>query len=445
MKYCLAVDIGASSGRHIVGYETAEGIQTEEIYRFSNFMDKVGDSLTWDVERLFSEVKTGIAKALLKYPNIESVAIDTWGVDYVLMKGNEELKPVYAYRDKRTEPILDEVHSLISEKELFSRTGLQFKSFDSIFQLYRDKKDGRLEGVTDFLMMPEYLSYRLTGVMAKERTNATTTGLINADTLEFDEYIFENLGLPKALMSPLVSPGYILGYLKEEVAEEVGGNLKVVLVATHDTASAVEALDMEENSLYISSGTWSILGVKTEKALTDERSRESGYSNEGGVGYNRYQKNNSGMWIIQELRRELCPDTDYGEIAAMASKSEYNGIFDVNDNAFLSPKSMKNAVYDYFRLHNEPVPQSNADYFNSAYRSIASSYKTAIEDLEKNVGRTYGSVYIRTYGSVYIVGGGAKNTYLNSLTESFTKKKVVALPIEATAIGNLKIQLKSSK
>ncbi len=434
MKYCLAVDIGASGGRHIVGWETSDGIHTEEIYRFPNFMDRRGDSLVWDVERLFSEVKEGIRLALLKYPNIESVAIDTWGVDYVLMRGEREVMPVYAYRDKRTDAVLSRVHSLVSEKELYRRTGLQFKSFDSIFQLYCDKISGRLDGVTAFLMLPEYLSYRLTGAWAKERTNATTTGLVSADTLEFDGEIFDRLGLPRALIAPLVNAGHSLGYLSEETAREVGGNLKVILVATHDTASAVEALDMESDAIYISSGTWSILGVKTESALTDEKSRLSGYSNEGGVGYNRYQKNISGMWIIQQLRREICPDTPYSDIADMAKESAYSEIFDVNDKAFLSPDSMKMAIYDYFRLHNMPLPTDNADFFNSAYHSIAYGYKTAIEDLEENVGRSY--------GSVYIVGGGAKNGYLNSLTESFTKKKIVALPIEATAIGNLKIQLR---
>jgi rhamnulokinase len=190
---------------------------------------------------------------------------------------------------------------------------------------------------------------------------------------------------------------------------------------------------MDTDAPYISSGTWSLLGVKTEKPLTDEKSRSSGYSNEGGVGYNRYLKNITGMWIIQSLRKELCPNSPYGDIAYMASKSEYNGLFDVNDQRFMAPVSMKAAIRDYFTERGMQPPMSDADYFNSAYHSLADGYRAAIEELEGNVGKKY--------SEIYIVGGGAKNAYLNDLTEKYTKLRVVALPIEATAIGNLKIQL----
>ena len=437
MKYYLAIDIGASSGRHIVGYMQNGELVTDELYRFPNGMDTVDGHLVWDTDRLLREVKAGIAECFKKYPVIESLSIDTWGVDYVLLRGEEEIAPTYAYRDSRVDGPIEEVHKIIPFAELYERTGIQFNKFNSIYQLYADKLAGRLEGVTDFLMIPEYLMYKLTGNKVKEFTNATTAGLINADTLTFDEYIWDKLGFPEAMRSEVYQPGTLVGRLSESVASEVGGNLDVVLCATHDTGSAVEAIEMQNDAPYISSGTWSLLGVKTARALTDAKSRESGYSNEGGVGYNRYQKNITGMWIIQSLRKEMCPDMPYGDIADMAEKSSYAEIFDVNDDAFMAPDSMKEAIKDYLVAHGKPAPETDADYFNASYVSLAHGYKEAIADLEANTGKTY--------GELYIVGGGAKNVYLNNLTEKHTGKKVIALPIEATAIGNMMIQIKRSK
>ena len=434
MKYYLAIDIGASSGRHIVGWLENGELMTDELYRFPNGMDTVDGHLVWDSDRLLREVEAGIAECFKKYPKIESLSIDTWGVDYVLMKGDEEVYPTYAYRDSRVDGPIEEVHSIIPFAELYERTGIQFNKFNTIYQLYADKLAGRLEGVTDFLMIPEYLMYKLTGNKVKEFTNATTAGLINADTLEFDGYIFDKLGLPASLQSPVYQPATLVGRLTPEVEAKVGGNLDVVLCATHDTGSAVEAIEMQTDAPYVSSGTWSLLGVKTPRALTDAKSRESGYSNEGGVGYNRYQKNITGMWIVQSLRRELCPETSYGDIMELAMTSSFRETFDVNDDAFMAPESMKEAIKSYLADHGKDTPKTDADYFNCAYVSLAEGYRVAIGDLENNTGRHY--------PELYIVGGGAKNEYLNKLTEEYTGKKVVALPIEATAIGNLFIQMK---
>lgn len=434
MKAYLAVDIGASSGRHIVGWIENGELCTEEIYRFPNVMDEADGHLTWDTDRLVREVKEGLRLSLEKYPDLVSMSVDTWGVDYVLMRGDTEVKPTYAYRDSRTEESIPEVHKVIPFEELYSRTGIQFNSFNTIYQLYHDKMSGRLDGVTDFLMIPEYIMYKLTGVKKKEFTNATTGALINADTLKMDGEIINRLGLPESLIAELSMPGETVGRLTHEVRAEVGGDLEVVLCATHDTGSAVEAIPMVTDSPYISSGTWSLLGVKTPTPLTDEKSRESGYSNEGGVGYNRYQINITGMWIIQCLRAELCPDKSFADIAKIAAKSKFEGIFNVNDGAFLAPKSMKDAILSYFTERGKSAPTDMADYFNSAYHSLAYCYNDAIIDLEANTGRAY--------SEIYIVGGGAKNGYLNTLTEKYTSRRVVALPIEATAIGNLRVQMK---
>ncbi|MBQ8529023.1 MAG: rhamnulokinase [Clostridia bacterium] len=434
MKYYLAIDIGASSGRHIVGYMKDGELITDEVYRFPNGMDSVGESLTWDVERLLREVKAGIAKAHEKYPKIESLSIDTWGVDYVLMAGDKEIFPVYAYRDSRTEKPIELVHGIIPPEELYRITGTQFQSFNTVYQLYADKLAGRLDEATDFLMIPEYLMYKLTGVKKKEFTEASTASLVNVNTLQLDHDIFARLGLPERLIAPIYMPGESVGMLTDEVKREVGGDVEVVFCATHDTGSAVEAIDMETDAPYISSGTWSLLGVKLQSALTDERSRLSGYSNEGGVGYFRYLKNITGMWMIQCLRSELCPETSYADIAKMAADSNYTELFDVNDPVFMAPESMKAAIRDYLVAEGKPAPACDADYFNSAYNSLAACYDRAIRDLEFNTGRGY--------SEIYIVGGGAKNSYLNELTERYTGKRVRALPIEATAIGNLKIQMK---
>lgn len=424
MKYYLAIDIGASSGRHIVGWREDGGIRTDEVCRFPNGVREQDGHLVWDMEALLREVRRGIAAAREAYPDIESLSIDTWGVDYVLLRGDTEVLPVYAYRDSRTEAVIPEVHERVPFAELYRRTGCQFQPFNSLYQLCADRQAGRLEGVTDFLMIPEYLMWKLTGVKAKEYTNATTTGLVSADTMEFDREITSRLGLPAHLFPKLEKPGRVIGEYE---------GIKAVLCATHDTASAVEGIPMEGNQLYLSSGTWSLLGAKTPRPLTDPASQTANYSNEGGVGYNRYQKNIMGMWLVNQLRRELCGGLGFGEIAAAAQASRCQALVDPNAPAFLSPTSMK-AAFD------EAAGERLAgigDYFRCAYRSLAESYAQAIRELEANTGRTY--------SHLCIVGGGAKNGFLNRLTEEASGKQVAALPIEATALGNLKIQMEADR
>ena len=429
MRYYLAIDIGASSGRHIIGWMENGTLQTDEVYRFPNGVHMEDGHLVWHMKELYTSVKAGIRAAFEKYPAIESLSIDTWGVDYVLLKGDEELWPCHAYRDSRTEAVIPQVHEIMPFCELYSHTGCQFQPFNSIYQLFDDKLRRRLEGVTDFLMVPEYLMYKLTGVKAREYTNATTMGMINAQTGEFDGTIIEKLGYPAHLFPKLCQPGTVLGPLKPEIASEVGGNCRVVLCATHDTGSAVEGIPMEGNEPYISSGTWSMLGVKTPKPVTDAGSEKANYSNEGGVGYNRYQKNIMGMWLVNELRRCLCPDTPFGELVKAAEESDCDILVDANAPAFLAPESMKDA----FDEATGGALKTVGDYFRCAYRSLAVSYRDAIREMEANTGKTY--------GALYIVGGGAKNGFLNRLTEEATGMKVIALPIEATALGNLKIQM----
>ena len=429
MKYYLAIDIGASSGRHIIGWCDGGEIHTREVFRFPNGVRRENGHLVWDIEALFDNVLRGIKEAFKQYPKIESLSVDTWGVDYVLLNGDEEILPVYAYRDGRTEAVIPKVHEIIPFSELYSRVGCQFQPFNTIYQLYDDKLQGRLDTATDMLMIPEYLMWRLSGVKAREYTNATTTGMVNG---EFDMEIVRRLGYPTHLFPKLSQPKTTLGDLLPEISNRVCGNCKVVLCATHDTGSAVEGIPMDGNEPYISSGTWSLLGVKTEMPITDLESRQANYSNEGGVGYNRYQKNIMGMWLVNELQRELCPDTPFAEIVKTAEDSGCEALVDANSPDFLAPESMKEAfdkaTGGFYEI---------GDYFRCAYRSLALSYKRAIDELEANTGRSY--------DKLYIVGGGAKNAFLNRLTEEATGKRVIALPIEATALGNLKIQMEADK
>ncbi len=418
--YYLAIDIGASSGRHIIGWMENGNVCTEEVYRFPNGVQESDGHLLWDVDALVNNVKEGIRIAKEKYPHIESLSVDTWGVDYVLLKGDTEVLPVYAYRDSRTEAVIPAVHEKMPFAELYRHTGCQFQPFNTVYQLYDEKVNGRLEGVTDMLMMPEYLLWKLCGTKAREYTNATTTGMVNAQTGQFDLEIVDALGYPRHLFPKLTQPGAVIGEYQ---------GIRCVLCATHDTGSAVEGIPMEGNHPYISSGTWSLLGVKTPKPITDASSEKANYSNEGGVGYNRYQKNIMGMWLVNELQRGLCPGTPFPQIVKMAEESTCDILVDANAPEFLAPKSMKAA----FDKATENALKTIGDYFRCAYRSLAVSYKQAIDELEHNTGCSY--------EKLYIVGGGAKNTFLNELTQTATGKQVVALPIEATALGNLKIQM----
>ena len=341
--------------------------------------------------------------------------------------------PCAAYRDDRTAEVIDQVHARISFNELYKRTGIQFQPFNTIYQLYEDKKRGRLSAATDFLMVPEYLNYLLTGVKKKEYTNATTTGLVNARTGDWDWDIIDLLNFPREIFGKLYAPGTAVGKLKNQIAEEVGGQVEVVLCASHDTASAVEGIPMRGNQPYISSGTWSLLGIKSLVAHTDESSLAGNWSNEGGVGYVRYQKNIMGMWVVNRLKEELFPQKPFEDIIAEARKSSFEGVADINAPQFLAPERMTEA----FDVSVKSPPKTCGDYFRCAFLSLAESYAQALKELEENTG-------IKAE-ELYIVGGGAKNTYLNELTEKACKVKVVALPIEATAIGNLSIQIKRGR
>lgn len=432
-KY-LAIDIGASSGRHIIGYKNEKDeIILEEVYRFNNQMTEYNDHLIWDIDNIFQEVKNGIKIALKKYPNIKTMSIDTWGVDYVLINGDKTIYPVFAYRDNRTNSVIPMVHNIVSFDKLYDITGIQFQPFNTIYQLYCDKLNGRLNEATDFLYIPEYLIYRLTGKKVHELTMASTSGLLDKNTKGYSEEIINSLGLNKLLFNKLEKPKTLVSMFSSHVAKELGGNIDVLLCATHDTASAVEGIDMSENSPYISSGTWSLLGIKQFNVINSKKAQNANYSNEYGPNYIRLQKNIMGLWIIQNLSKEL--HLDFNEMIDLSKKSTFNMIFDVNDNVFLNTKNMKNEIINWLKAHKGIDNLTNEDIINSCYHSLAYSYKQSLNELEDITGTIY--------KKIYIVGGGAKNEYLNYLTSKYTGKEIISYPIEMTAFGNIKVQMES--
>ncbi len=433
MKYYLAIDIGASSGRHIIGWRDNGSIKTREVYRFSNGVDNIDGDLVWNIARLFKEVKAGLKVAFSIYKQIESTAIDTWGVDYVLLDGSgKEILPCYAYRDSRTSLAIQQVHARMQFDCLYLRTGIQFQPFNTIYQLYADMTKGRLKDASAFLMLPEYFNYKLTGIVKKEYTNATTTGITNIKSKQFDEDIINALKLPKNLFLPLGKAGDIVGGLSQDIAVEVGGQTLVKLCASHDTASAFEAVDMEEDSILISSGTWSLIGAKLKDAKITKASKRANFTNEGGVGYIRFLKNITGLWFNIKLSQEF--NLNYPKMQSLAKTSQYYKIFDVNDPAFNAPESMSKAIKHWFVCRGIAPPKTQADYINSVYLSLAAGYKKAIEEIE--------ALAATKYNTIYIVGGGALVENINAYTAELTGKNVIALPIEATAIGNLKAQMR---
>lgn len=431
--YYLAVDIGASSGRYILSHIENGKLVLEEIYRFENNLVADETGLVWDIDSLLAEVICGIKKCkkIGKIP--KSIAIDTWGVDYVLLDENrKEIKPCFCYRDSRTSAVIDEVESLVSPTELYAKTGIQKQNFNTIYQLYADKKNNRLQNAKYFLMMPEYLSFKLTGVCKNEYTNATTTGLVNANEKTWDTDIIYALGLTEVPFLPLSLPSSHVGFLSEDIQKAVGFNCAVLFAPSHDTASAVCACPMRDNDLYISSGTWSLIGTEITEPILNDNARQLNFTNEGGMDYRfRFLKNYMGMWLFQNIRRNLNKSMTYDEMMELAKNCGEYKYFDVNDNTLVAPKNMIEAIGKLIGSDDLGL------ILNSAYHSLAKSYSEAVTEIEAVTGKRF--------NAIHIVGGGCQDKYLNALTRDYTGKSVTAGPIEATATGNIISQIISDK
>lgn len=431
MKYCLAIDMGASSGRHILGYIENGKLQLEEIYRFENGIVDIDGTLCWDIEKLFVEIKNGLKECKSRGIIPDTVAIDTWGVDYILLdKNKKEIMPAVSYRDARTLGIPEEIDKIVPRKELYERTGIQATNYNSIYQLYCDKKSGKLDNAEYFLMMPEYFSFKLTGKIRNEYTLTTTGGLVNVNTFERDEEILDKLGIDKKIFSPLSLPGTVVGNLSEEVKDEVGFDTTVILCASHDTASAVASCSVGDNGIYISSGTWSLIGTENAYPVTCEKAMNSGFTNEGGVEHRyRFLENIMGMWLFQNIRKNLDKKYTYDEMMQMAMDSDFVEYINPNAPDFLAPDNMIEEIRNYLGKPELPI----GDVLNSVYHSLAKTYNEAVKVIEE--------ISNKQINVINIVGGGCKDSYLNSLTEKYTGKRVIAGPVEATAAGNLMVQL----
>lgn len=454
LRYNLAIDIGASSGRHILGHVEDGRIILEEVYRFENRQVRRDGHDCWDIENLWNGILGGLrqCKVLGKIPS--TVGIDTWAVDYVLLdSGDAVIGDAVAYRDNRTEGMKEIVNQMIPAGELYSRTGIQYQPFNTIYQLMALKREHpeQLQKAKWLLMIPEYFNFRLTGVKQNEYTNATSTNLVNAEERCWDREIISRLALPNEIFHDLAMPGTVLGNLLPEIQAEVGFDTTMILPATHDTGSAFLAVPAkDDNAVYLSSGTWSLLGVENEKPITTRSSQSQNFTNEGGAWYRyRYLKNIMGLWMIQSIRRELNgvsyvqgkeartaagKQWSFPELITEARKEgDFPSVVDVNQDCFLAPDSMIAAIREECDRTGQRVPQSVGQIMQCVYSSLSLCYRDAIRSLEALTGKYY--------TSINIVGGGCQDEYLNQCTARATGLPVYAGPVEGTAIGNLIVQM----
>ncbi len=431
--YYLAIDIGASSGRHILGWIEGGKLQTQEIHRFKNSFSSRNGHSCWNHDVLFEHIIEGLKKCKEIGKPPVSVSVDTWGVDFVLLDEEDNmLGDTVCYRDARTEHIEEDVYRLVSERELYSRTGIQRARYNTIYQLMALKNTDpqQLAKAKAMLLTPDYFLYRLSGEKVCEYTIASTTNLLNAEKCDWDFSIIDHLGYPRDMFLPIVMPGTVVGELLPEISAKVGYTCTVITTMSHDTASAVAAVPTMEDTVYLSSGTWSLMGIETTTPNCSEQAQDCNFTNEGGREKRyRFLKNIMGLWMIQNVKKEYDDKYTFDELCDMASKANTETIVDCNDDMFTAPESMIQAIKDYCELHGLAVPNTPGEISAVVYNSLAVYYANTIKNIEELTGNSY--YYIN------IVGGGSKDDYLNQLTAKVTKRNVVAGPTEATAIGNL--------
>jgi len=437
----LAVDFGGGSGRVMAGTIIEGKLQLEEIYRFGNRQIKLGSHLYWDFPALYEDMKTGLKVAAQKGYSVNGIGIDTWGVDFGLIdkEGNLVCNPI-CYRDSRTEGIPEKVFKVIDEKEHYAVSGIQVMSINSLFQLYsmKIKNDVRLNVADKLLFMPDLFSYYLTGEVANEYSIASTSELLDAKTRSWNKELIDSLGIPGHLFGKIIQPGTIRGKLTLELAKETGlGEVCVIAVGSHDTASAVVAVpSIECDKAFLSSGTWSLLGTEVAEPILTETARNNKFTNEGGVGGNiRFLQNITGLWILQRLMAEWelrGERISYDDILKQASKTSFTNIINVDNHLFLNPESMENAICKYFENASMKSPSNKAEFVLCVLKSLACKYKKAINSMNECLERPI--------KQLHIIGGGSQIDLLNQLTSNYLGIPVYAGPVEATAIGNIMVQ-----
>jgi rhamnulokinase len=438
--WVVAVDLGATSGRVMLGHVGPGVLSVEAVHRFPNEPVRTADGLHWNILELYRNVLVGLRKALEQRPELVSIGIDAWAVDYGLVRGNRMVSSPYHYRDERTTRGVELVHDVVDQEALYQAGGLQFLPFNTLYQLAVDRVDGVLDEATSMLMIPDLLGFWLTGEMVTERTNASTTGLLDIVSGDWNAPLIDKLGLPRTLLTSVADAGTVIGSLTSDVASEVRADTSVELVAvgSHDTASAVVAVPMTSRSAaYISSGTWSLVGVELDEPVLSAASREANFTNEGGVdGRVRYLHNVMGMWLLSESVRKWereGPAIELSELLSEAAAIDAPlATFDANHPSLMPPGDMPSRIADLCRLSADPVPSTPAEFTRSILESLAAAYATALDDAERLSGLRI--------DTVHIVGGGSQNSLLCQLTADRAGRTVLAGPVEATAMGNVLVQ-----
>lgn len=448
-----AVDLGATSGRVIVGHVSPSELRLQHVARFANNPVSVpeGDGvagLHWDILGLWRALSDGLAQASRLDPELASIGVDSWAVDYGLLRKGRLVGLPYHYRDDRNAAAVAAVHAAVSAASLYSSTGLAHLPFNTVFQLGADRAAGTLDLADRALLVPDLIGRWLTGVEVTERTNASTTGLLRAGGGAFDDGILDAVGIPRSLFAPLIDPGTTVGALLPSLASSVGGGraIPVTAVGSHDTASAVVGVPLEdEHSAYISSGTWSLLGLEVEKPIVTSAAREANFTNEGGVDSRvRFLKNISGLWLLSESMRtwdaaasDASRSSDLATLLAeAASVSGPVAVFDAADDRFTPPGDMPRRIINWCVEHDVRPPETRAEFVRSILESLAAAYARTLDEAEQLSGRTI--------TTVHVVGGGSQNELLCQLTADRTGRTVLAGPVEATAIGNVLVQARAA-
>ena len=434
MSCHLAVDIGASSGRLIVGLYNNGKLELEEVYRFKNQLVSTDGRSCWDLNGLFNQILEGMRQCKAAGYLPETIGIDTWGCDYVLL--DQDQTPIghpIAYRDDRHEQSAASFLNKYSSENLYAINGLQYQPFNTLFQLYQDE---RLEQAENFLMVPDYLNFLLSGKTCNEYTNLSTSGLLDCKTRKPSVELLEAAGIAANLLCPVTPVGEGIGTLRPEIAQSVGFDCRVIAVPSHDTASAYLASPCKDQ-IILSSGTWSLLGAILDEPIVEETARAVNFTNEGCAnGQIRLLKNVMGLWIIQEVARNLDYQYSFAKLVELARNDPYEEIFDVNKACFLHPDNMIETIQEDYRLRGIEPPHTPGQIADAVYRSLAYAYQQAVLQLE--------DLTHKTYSAINIIGGGCQNGYLNELIAKETGKTVLAGPVEATAIGNLLSQINAA-
>jgi len=438
----LAFDLGATSGRSIAGYLDGDNLEMKELTRFPNNMITVRGHYHWDIFSLFEYLKAGL-KAFRQSENADpdSIGIDTWGVDFGLLAADGSILGIpYAYRDSRTDGMMDEFFKLVPRKKVYDLTGIQFMQLNSLYQLFAMKKanSSLLNAATDLLFIPDLLNYLFTGVKKSEFTFATTSQMFNPKTRKWEKTLFDAMGVDIKLMQDIVLPGTVIGKVLPEIAQEAGaGQIPVVAVALHDTGSAIAAVPAEgTNWAYLSSGTWSLMGIETREALINEKTEALNFTNEGGVeGTYRFLKNITGMWLLEQCKKvwSVKKDYSYPELVEMAKAVKpFQCFVDPDAPDFMNPGDMAEAIRQYCRKTGQTVPSGESEIVRCIFDSLALKYRNVLDMLRE--------VSPHPIEKLHVIGGGSKNEFLCQLTANAIGIPVLAGPSEATALGNIMVQ-----